>query len=474
MSHRRDDFEITHTDVDGRQLVHKTARRPEAIEYIRYEREVLARIDHPGVVQLVTTDDPSLVTAMAGSATLADLPTIDVEDLTRVTAHVALTLAELHRLGWAHGAVQPDHLIVGPGGRVTLCSLRRASRVSGLQAAAARRDATGLADTIEWSLDRTECSPTEAPLHSRLEACIVALRSDGAAALQSVGDLGVHLPRAAPVTRLPTLHRIRPAHAENTTSVVRPVRGDRGEMWTSLSTAAVCAVSLIALRFLGPMGPAPHAEWTPIRIALVSVWAIAALIALAGLALHLLIAVALWRDSVRLAELVERVAPPRLRRALAVVAAAGVTISSIGAVAAQRPDPVSATVRDLHPSTTGSVATATTGAATTTVVRPNTTSSMMTAVAVPEATAPTAAPISPAALPTDPKARAEYRVAAGDHLWGIAAQSMALTLGRAPTDSEIDPYWRALIDLNRHRLIDPTNPDLIEVGQIFELPSASG
>lgn len=467
MSHRRDDFEITHTTVDGRQVVHKAADRPEARESVRYEREVLARIDHPGVVQLVTTEDSSsLVTALAGSATLADLPTIDVEYLTRITAHVALTLAELHRLGWAHGAVQPDHLIVGPAGQVTLCSLRRASRVSGLQASAAGRDATALADTIEWSLDRVECSPRDASLRSRLEACIVALRSDGAGALQSVGDLSVHTPRAAPVTRLPTLHRARPAQFETTTRVARPVRGDRAEMWTSLSTAGVCGVALIALRFLGPISPDTHADWTPIRIALVSVWSIAALIALAGLALHLLIALALWRDSVRLAELVERVAPPRLRQALAVVAAAGVTISSIGAVTAQRPDPVSATVRPLHPSTS---ATTTTAA----VVTPSTATSMIDAASLPEPTAPVTTPdAGPIAGPTVTPARAEYRVAAGDHLWGIAAQTMALTLGRSPTDVEIDPYWRSLIDLNRNRLIDPSNPDLIEIGQIFELPHA--
>ena len=40
-----------------------------------------------------------------------------------------------------------------------------------------------------------------------------------------------------------------------------------------------------------------------------------------------------------------------------------------------------------------------------------------------------------------------------------------------PTDAEIDPYWRRLIEHNRDRLIDPANPDLIHPGQVFETPT---
>ena len=473
MSHRRNDFDITHAELDGRPIVRKTAHRVEALEAIRYEREVLARIDHPGVVQLVPTDDDcNIVTTLAGSTTLADLSSLDLEQLTRITAHVALTLAELHRHGWAHGAVQPDHLIVGTAGRVTLCSLRRASRISGVQASAARWDAAALADTVEWSLDRVERSDGDSSLLSRLEACVASLRSDGAAALQRVGDMNVHTSRASPATRLPSRHLPRPAQIANTTVAARPVRGDRAEVRTSLATAGVCAVALVALRFLGPMGPAPHSPWTPIRIALVSVWATAALIALAGLLVHLLIALALWRDSVRLAELVERVAPPRLRQALAVVAAAGVTISSIGAVAAQRPESVSATVRDLASSPTKAATVSPTTLAPTTSVATSSTTSIVAAVAVAEQIAE---PVQPSSLAAAPAAaitapRSDYQVTEGDHLWGIAAKAVALALGRAPSDDEIDPYWRSLIELNRDRLIDSTNPDLIGVGQVFELP----
>jgi len=39
-----------------------------------------------------------------------------------------------------------------------------------------------------------------------------------------------------------------------------------------------------------------------------------------------------------------------------------------------------------------------------------------------------------------------------------------------PTDAEVEPYWRRLIDLNRSRLVDPGNPDLIFPTQVFDLP----
>jgi nucleoid-associated protein YgaU len=58
----------------------------------------------------------------------------------------------------------------------------------------------------------------------------------------------------------------------------------------------------------------------------------------------------------------------------------------------------------------------------------------------------------------------------GDHLWRIAERTLAAAWGREPTDAEIDPYWRDLIDLNRKRLRDAANPDRIFPGQVFELP----
>ena len=55
--------------------------------------------------------------------------------------------------------------------------------------------------------------------------------------------------------------------------------------------------------------------------------------------------------------------------------------------------------------------------------------------------------------------------------WGIATNVLSAAWHRSPTDTELLPYWRLLIDHNRDRLADPANPDLIYAGQIFELPS---
>jgi nucleoid-associated protein YgaU len=58
-------------------------------------------------------------------------------------------------------------------------------------------------------------------------------------------------------------------------------------------------------------------------------------------------------------------------------------------------------------------------------------------------------------------------VIAGDHLWAISARAMKEGWGREPTDREIDPYWRAVIERNRSRLADP---NLIFPGDTIELP----
>ena len=58
-------------------------------------------------------------------------------------------------------------------------------------------------------------------------------------------------------------------------------------------------------------------------------------------------------------------------------------------------------------------------------------------------------------------------VEAGDHLWAIAAETVADRTGH--TDEEtVGTYWQRLIEANRHVVGD--DPDLIHPGQIIELP----
>lgn len=67
-------------------------------------------------------------------------------------------------------------------------------------------------------------------------------------------------------------------------------------------------------------------------------------------------------------------------------------------------------------------------------------------------------------------AAGEVVVTPGDHLWSIAERTLTGRLGRQPSDAEVVPYWRTLIDENRGRLVHRGDPDLVLPGQRFLLP----
>lgn len=70
-------------------------------------------------------------------------------------------------------------------------------------------------------------------------------------------------------------------------------------------------------------------------------------------------------------------------------------------------------------------------------------------------------------------ASGRWQVQAGEHFWSIAEQVVGESLGREPSEDEVESYWLALIRENRAGLADPENPDLIYPGQVFTLPAAS-
>ncbi len=93
------------------------------------------------------------------------------------------------------------------------------------------------------------------------------------------------------------------------------------------------------------------------------------------------------------------------------------------------------------------------------------------------APAPTPAPapapaLPPPTAPTPPRPDAgpsrstTYVVQAGDNLWDIAEQQVALQPALGPTVR----YWLQLIDANRSRFVEPGNPHLILPGQELALP----
>lgn len=63
-----------------------------------------------------------------------------------------------------------------------------------------------------------------------------------------------------------------------------------------------------------------------------------------------------------------------------------------------------------------------------------------------------------------------WMIRPGDNLWFVAEETLRDEWGRPPTDAEIVPYWRDLIELNRDVLVDRDAPDFVYSGQVFQLP----
>jgi hypothetical protein len=71
--------------------------------------------------------------------------------------------------------------------------------------------------------------------------------------------------------------------------------------------------------------------------------------------------------------------------------------------------------------------------------------------------------------PAESSSSEVWEVGRGDHLWGIAEQTLVAAWGSEPSDRETAGYWTELVAHNRDRLADRANPDLIFPGQIIEL-----
>lgn len=76
----------------------------------------------------------------------------------------------------------------------------------------------------------------------------------------------------------------------------------------------------------------------------------------------------------------------------------------------------------------------------------------------------------------DPRDRREdsgmHEIAAGEHLWGIAAEALAAHRGVAPdelADREIAAHWREVVEANDGRLRSG-DPDLVYPGEQLRLP----
>lgn len=108
---------------------------------------------------------------------------------------------------------------------------------------------------------------------------------------------------------------------------------------------------------------------------------------------------------------------------------------------------------------------------------PHPTTSTSTTVGSTTTTTDLAAPADPvssdAPVVTTPAAAegSTWLVRPGDHLWSIAERTLASAWARPVSDDEVAQYWRELVEHNRDRLADPSNPDLIFPDQTFLLPT---
>ena len=95
--------------------------------HLRHEADLLRRLAGARVVDVVEVrehdDLTELVLADAGHRSLSDLD-LGTTDLTlRAVQRLAEAVAELHELGWSHGAICAEHAVVNQRGNVRLCSL---------------------------------------------------------------------------------------------------------------------------------------------------------------------------------------------------------------------------------------------------------------------------------------------------------------------------------------------------------------
>lgn len=75
----------------------------------------------------------------------------------------------------------------------------------------------------------------------------------------------------------------------------------------------------------------------------------------------------------------------------------------------------------------------------------------------------------PPRTPVD-ESNATVVVQDGANLWTIAEHRLEQVLGHEPVAAEVDAYWRAVIDANQERYVEPGNPNLILPGQVLVLP----
>jgi tRNA A-37 threonylcarbamoyl transferase component Bud32 len=116
---------------EGNGTVRKLADTDLDRKRLAAEARLLASVPHPGVVHIVGViggDPPdALEFQLVSGGTLVGRGPQPVQVAAGFGTALATTVADLHDVGVAHGALRPEHVLIGAGGRPVLCGFGQAS-----------------------------------------------------------------------------------------------------------------------------------------------------------------------------------------------------------------------------------------------------------------------------------------------------------------------------------------------------------
>jgi len=149
------------------QAMHERTGAGREAAALRREAAILRRAQHPGVIELrgVSDDgDQVVLTTVAPQGTALADAVLTLEEVAGVAAVLATTIADLHDIGIAHGAVGPDAVVLDADGRPVLVAFECATWIEGPEArrpasAAAVADDRALGGLIGDILAR--CAPPD-------------------------------------------------------------------------------------------------------------------------------------------------------------------------------------------------------------------------------------------------------------------------------------------------------------------------
>lgn len=173
---------LTRGRIGDEPVVRKTARGGQRAA-LRREAEVLRAIGGRGVVRVIELCDGSesteLVLEDTGGPSLAaalDDPSTDATSALRLLADACDAVSRLHEMGWAHGNLTADHVLLTRRNNVRLCSLGGATTLD-VDPSAGRADRVALLRIVDaWTRTRTSRTG-HLPLPTRIRALVLARRT---------------------------------------------------------------------------------------------------------------------------------------------------------------------------------------------------------------------------------------------------------------------------------------------------------